>query len=331
MDQTAMYKLMKSLLPTLDRHLTKGMNGKVGIVGGSKDYTGAPYYAAVASLKSGSDITHIFCSEEAAIPIKCYSPEFIVHPCLYDMEQLDMWLNAVTSVVVGPGLGRDKETQQAVERVLQRVIDNEKMHFVGDADMLWFLSNAEQKERNVQMLWKIGKRAVITPNVVEFGRLAGAWMGEMGEYDIKKQQQIEEVFYSEREGHFGEVDSEHEVVRHVAMLSKSLGNVIVCKKGLVDLISDGTTSYFVAVEGASKRCGGQGDLMSGILGTFSKYAQNIHNPNNALLAVVAASIATRSCAKAAFLKKWIGLTTPDILEEIPGFLAGFYTDDMSKL
>jgi ATP-dependent NAD(P)H-hydrate dehydratase len=53
---------MRKLLPTLDRHLTKGKNGKVGIVGGSKDYTGAPYYAAVSSLKSGADISHIFCT-----------------------------------------------------------------------------------------------------------------------------------------------------------------------------------------------------------------------------------------------------------------------------
>jgi ATP-dependent NAD(P)H-hydrate dehydratase len=99
--------LLKSLLPKLERTLHKGQNGKVGIVGGSKDYTGAPFYAATASLKSGADIAHIFCSQEASTPIKCYSPDIIAHPCLNDMKELNFWLNAMTSIVIGPGLGRE--------------------------------------------------------------------------------------------------------------------------------------------------------------------------------------------------------------------------------
>lgn len=63
----------------------------------------------MASLRAGADISHIFCTQEAATPIKCYSPEFIVHPCLHDKEETLKWLEtAVTSVVIGPGLGRDE-------------------------------------------------------------------------------------------------------------------------------------------------------------------------------------------------------------------------------
>ncbi len=29
----------------------KGQNGKIGIIGGSFEYTGAPFYSAIASLK----------------------------------------------------------------------------------------------------------------------------------------------------------------------------------------------------------------------------------------------------------------------------------------
>lgn len=81
----------------------------MGVIGGTKDYTGAPYYAAISSLKAGADISHIICSEEAAIPIKCYSPEFIVHPCLNDSQQMIKWLDPCTSVVIGPGLGRKED------------------------------------------------------------------------------------------------------------------------------------------------------------------------------------------------------------------------------
>ena len=56
--------------------------GRVGIIGGSFEYTGAPFYAGMAALKTGADLCHIFCAEEAAIPLKSYSPELIVHPFL---------------------------------------------------------------------------------------------------------------------------------------------------------------------------------------------------------------------------------------------------------
>jgi ATP-dependent NAD(P)H-hydrate dehydratase len=38
----------------------KGSSGKTGTVGGCFEYTGAPYYAAIASLRSGSDLAHVF-------------------------------------------------------------------------------------------------------------------------------------------------------------------------------------------------------------------------------------------------------------------------------
>ena len=68
------------LLPKLELTAHKGQNGKVGVVGGSKEYTGAPYYAGVSALRSGADLSHIFCPSEALIAIKSYSPEIIVHP-----------------------------------------------------------------------------------------------------------------------------------------------------------------------------------------------------------------------------------------------------------
>ena len=77
---TQILSLIKSILPQLKISQHKGQNGKVGIIGGSVEYTGAPYYAGTSSLRAGADLSHIFCIEEAAIPIKSYSPELIVHP-----------------------------------------------------------------------------------------------------------------------------------------------------------------------------------------------------------------------------------------------------------
>lgn len=98
----------------------KGQNGKVGVIGGSVEYTGAPYYVGAASLKSGADIVHVFCPEEASIPIKSYSPELIVHPCLHQPDQASKWiLNACSSLVVGPGLGRDEFTGKYMQSIFK--------------------------------------------------------------------------------------------------------------------------------------------------------------------------------------------------------------------
>lgn len=96
------------------------MNGKVGVLGGSEEYTGAPYYAAVSALRSGADLSHIFTPSEAAlIPIKCYSPEIIVHLASSPQDQLFKWLPALHSLVIGPGLGREPSLGGYLREVLQ--------------------------------------------------------------------------------------------------------------------------------------------------------------------------------------------------------------------
>lgn len=69
-----------SLFPPLKSVSNKGDSGRVGVIGGSYEFTGAPYYSALSSLKIGSDLAHVFCSKSSASAIKSYSPELIVHP-----------------------------------------------------------------------------------------------------------------------------------------------------------------------------------------------------------------------------------------------------------
>ena len=85
-------KLLRELLPSLKYSMHKGQNGKVGVIGGSFEYTGAPYYVGASALRSGADIVHVFCPEEASIPIKSYSPELIVHPCLHEPSTTSKWI-----------------------------------------------------------------------------------------------------------------------------------------------------------------------------------------------------------------------------------------------
>ena len=72
--------VLKLVFPPLELNEQKGLNGRVGVIGGSFEFTGAPYYSAISSLKAGGDLAHIFCAKSAATAIKAYTPEIIVHP-----------------------------------------------------------------------------------------------------------------------------------------------------------------------------------------------------------------------------------------------------------
>lgn len=52
--------------------------GRVGVFGGSKDYTGAPFFASISALRVGADLVYVFTAEEAAPALKAYSPELMV-------------------------------------------------------------------------------------------------------------------------------------------------------------------------------------------------------------------------------------------------------------
>lgn len=60
----------------------KGQHGKVSVIGGSAAYTGAPYFAAFSAMQVGADYGNVYCTKEAAQPIKSYSPELVVLPMM---------------------------------------------------------------------------------------------------------------------------------------------------------------------------------------------------------------------------------------------------------
>lgn len=92
------------------------------MVGGCQEYTGAPYFAAISALKVGADLSHVFCTREAAPVIKSYSPELIVHPVLDSpaaVQEVQKWLPRLHALVVGPGLGRDEQLLGSVQGILE--------------------------------------------------------------------------------------------------------------------------------------------------------------------------------------------------------------------
>lgn len=234
---------VKAIIPPLLPEFHKGQAGRVGVIGGSREYTGAPYYASMSSMRLGCDMTFTICEPVAAATIKTYSPDLIVNPLLDENRPvsevrsvLQSLFGRMHSLVIGPGLGRD-EHMQKFARVAIEAAREANLYLVIDADGLWLVQNAPETVRGYS-------RVVLTPNVVEFGRLCD-------------QLQVDRR------------DPEQAAQR----LCDALGGPTIVEKGSVDRIVSPAGAVVCDVEGGLKRCGGQGDLLSGMLGTFLAWAK----------------------------------------------------------
>ncbi|XP_073068458.1 ATP-dependent (S)-NAD(P)H-hydrate dehydratase isoform X2 [Manis javanica] len=235
-------QLVRNIIPPLSTKKHKGQDGRIGIVGGCQEYTGAPYFAAISALRVGADLSHVFCTREAAPVIKSYSPELIVHPVLDSpdaVHDVEKWLPRLHALVVGPGLGRDGALLDNVKGILEASKARD-IPIVIDADGLWLIAQQPALIQGYQ-------KAILTPNHAEFSRLSDAVLGDA-------------------------MDSSSDHPRAELSLSQALGNVTVVHKGERDVISDGKQVLECGRGGSSRRCGGQGDLLSGSLGVLAHWA-----------------------------------------------------------
>jgi len=313
----AMIKQAREFIPPLASSAHKGQAGKIGVVGGCQEYTGAPYYAAISALKVGADLSHVFCTSEAGLAIKSYSPELIVHPTLVEKhtslpaevisETVTRWFGALHALVVGPGLGRDEVLWKAVTEVIKHARAKE-LPLVIDGDGINLVI------QNLDLISGY-KWAVITPNVVEYKRLCQSVFKEDGK---------------EKDNDKGKEKESKPDPAQVKELSKRLGNVTVVLKGEEDIISDGWSEEKCNDPGNSRRSGGQGDVLAGTIGTFLCWANQWSQSNPAIaselhpsppvLAAFAACALSRRSGYLAFIKHKRATTTPNVIEEIgPAF------------
>ncbi|KAJ9588115.1 hypothetical protein L9F63_018506 [Diploptera punctata] len=292
----------KNVIPQMGGDRYKGQAGRVGVIGGSIEYTGAPYFAAITALKVGCDLAHVFCAKEAAPVIKSYSPELIVHPLLDSENALDLivpWIPRLHSLVIGPGLGRDPKILETVTSIINYCGNqNDIKPIVIDADGLFLVT------QNPKVIQGYPHGLVLTPNAIEFSRLAKTVLNVSWE------------------------PTPNPDPERVQKLAAALGHkVVILHKGATDVISgseNSLKSVVCTIGGSGRRCGGQGDLLSGSLGTFIcwEVMRNINCPTKdeslqtGVLASYAACRLTRLCNEKAVKKNGRSTLTTDMLNEI---------------
>ncbi len=149
-------------LPHRSPQANKRTAGDVVVIGGSKQYVGAPVLSAVGAQRAGAGYVTVLCPPDAAQAISHHVVEQIVTPWPEGDEAavVEALLDATRhagAVVIGPGLGREERTQTIVRGYIKETMRPLVALFalVGHTDVV------------------AGKKAVLTPHDGEFSRLLG--------------------------------------------------------------------------------------------------------------------------------------------------------------
>lgn len=286
----------KDFVPELSHDQQKGQSGRIGVFGGSIEYSGAPYFGAMGSLRTGADLVYVFCASPAAIAIKSYSPEPMVLPCLDDDDPLEIikpWLVRLHGVLIGPGLGRHPKVTKNILSIIEfmKTSEMDSIPLVIDADGFYILY------KYPEILQSYPGQIYLTPNIVEFMELASVTLGITNKDEI-----VPEV--------------------HLKSVAKKFGKkVTILLKGRNDMIAQGDLQVTSFTEGSPRRCGGQGDLLSGCLTTYAAWVKKSeavkcgrYTPE--MLAAFSASTVIKLSNRMAFEDKGRGLIASDMLAKM---------------
>jgi hydroxyethylthiazole kinase-like uncharacterized protein yjeF len=191
---------VQSLLPKRPQDSHKGTFGKVMVVGGSANYTGAPYLAASAAMRVGAGLVTLAIAEllHPILAAKLTEATYLVLP--HEMgalvpeavKVLQERLPGYDALLLGPGLGREEKTVEFVARLLglPQAEKKARLGFVGsstqdeeqeshlppvviDADALNALADLEGWPKSLR------QKAILTPHPGEMSRLMGIPVAEV--------------------------------------------------------------------------------------------------------------------------------------------------------
>lgn len=275
-----------SLLPKRKASSHKGCFGHVLIVGGNEGMPGAVILAATAALRAGAGLLTIITVAKNFPVISSAVPEAIIKTCEVDsvIELFtEDFVNTVTHVAIGMGLGQDNWSSALLEHCVQL---NKPM--LVDADGLNLLAKSELV---------INSELIITPHPGEAARLLMQAKRQVGQ-----------------PGGAGIQNNRFHAIRVLFELFDSAKACVVILKGSGSLIFDGQTLKVCNLGNAAMAAPGMGDVLSGIV--IALLAQGIDISDAAELGVCLHAAAAQSVTQ----EKTRGLLASDVVKALPEIL-----------
>lgn len=154
----------RPLLPRRARDAHKGDFGRLFILAGSREYTGAPVLCADAAVRTGAGLVTLAVPEAAwgVIAAKCRS-EVMVWPLGDDYDRILAKASACDAAVIGPGLGQNEGARKLTLSLLRDL----NCPVILDADGLNIAA------KHIDILDGRQGITVLTPHEGEFARLTG--------------------------------------------------------------------------------------------------------------------------------------------------------------
>ncbi len=170
---------VRALLPKRDPQGHKGTFGKAAIVGGSVEYTGAPYLSATACMRAGAGYVTLFVPDELLPYYMLKSPELLLRGISAGerfrfLEERMEALLSYDAVAYGMGMGISEEVYTGAKWLLTRY----RGRLLLDADALNGLAKYGGEELT-DLLRRATCSVVLTPHPKEFARLLGRTTDEV--------------------------------------------------------------------------------------------------------------------------------------------------------
>jgi NAD(P)H-hydrate epimerase len=229
--------MVQKSLPRYDENTHKGTRGRVLVIAGARGLTGAAFLSAYGAQRIGAGLVTVACPESlnSILAMKLTEPMTAPVP---EIEGgffspratgriLDLAVN-VNSVVLGPGIGRNRETGQLVKDLIMKLT----MPMVVDADALYLMGGHLDHFKTAKA------PIVITPHPGEAAWLLKTTIVAVEQNRLKVAKQLAQDY-------------------NVHVVLKGRFTVIANPKGEVRVNPTGNRGLAT---------GGTGDVLSGIIG-----------------------------------------------------------------
>ncbi len=173
-DETA-----QELLPERDPFGNKGTFGKVLVIAGSSNISGACTMSATACLRSGAGMVRVFTANENREVLKnklqealidSYDSKYTEENQMMVLEQLSDAMDWSTTACIGPGIG----TGELAKSLVKHMLATYSHSLIVDADALNLIAEDRELQELASAYEKPGKWLIMTPHMGEFSRLYGA-------------------------------------------------------------------------------------------------------------------------------------------------------------
>lgn len=231
-------------MPCRNKGGNKGTFGKVLVIAGSVNMSGACGLCARAAYRTGAGMVKVITPEENRIIIQSNVPEALLSTYQAEGEIsgeahniLEEGMKWADCIVIGPGMGMG----EMAYAILKQVLEGEKKPLVIDADGLNLLAEYAELKCYLESR-KMGedrRQIIFTPHLAEFARLYGCTLEE----------------------------AKRDILHKPKELADRYGCIVVCKDARTTVAVPEKEEIYMNTSGNDGMAtAGMGDVLAGVIG-----------------------------------------------------------------